>query len=297
VADGDLTAPRRVTDLSPGVTRLALGRTRLVRWTTARGDTLRGALLLPSDYVAGHRYPLIVRVYGGASLSGTVHRFGLMAGVDNHQMFATRGYAVLLPDTPLRVGTPLADLAADVLPGVDSVIASGIADPDRLGLIGHSYGGWSVLALLVQTGRFRAAVASGSMSDLFADYAHMRPDGSAPSIGWAERDQGRMGATPWEARDRYLANSPFFLLDHVTTPLLLVHGAADNTVPVALAEETFVALRRLGKPVVLVEYDGEEHHQAGWRVANVHDYWARVLDWFGRYLAPTRVVGRTPEGR
>lgn len=285
IADGDMTSPRRITELNPAVTRLALGRSRLVQWTTTRGDTLRGALLLPSDYQPGRRYPLVVRVYGGSDLSNSVNRFGLETeAVDNLQLLATRGYAVLFPDTPLRVGTPLADLATDVMPGVDAVTALGIADPQRLAIMGHSYGGYSVLAILVQTGRFRAAVSSGGMSDLFSAYASMRPDGSATSIGWAEHDQGRMGASPWEARDRYLANSPFFFLDRVKTPVLLMHGGADPIVPVAQAEETFVGLRRLGKPVVLVEYAGETHHPGEWRLANVRDYWGRIFEWFDRYL-------------
>lgn len=292
VADGDLARPRRLTELNPAVTRLPLGRSQLVRWTTARGDTLHGALLLPPDHQPGRRYPLVVKVYGGSMLSTTVDRFGLQAGVDNLQLLATRGYAVFLPDTPLRVGTPLADLATDVLPGVDAVIAMGVADPARLAVMGHSYGGYSTLALLVQTGRFRAAVASGSIGDLVGDYAHMRDDGSALSVGWLEREQGRMGASPWEARDRYLANSPFFALDRVQTPVLLVHGAADPTVPVAQAEQTFVGLRRLGKPVVLVEYAGEGHHPGEWRLANVRDYWARVFAWYARWLAPVRAAAR-----
>jgi dipeptidyl aminopeptidase/acylaminoacyl peptidase len=284
VADGDVTRPRRLTNLNPDVARLALGRSQLVRWTTARGDTLHGALLLPPGHAPGRRHPLVVKVYGGSMLSTTVHRFGLMEGVDNLQLLATRGYAVLLPDAPLRAGTPLADLADAVLPGVDAAVALGVADPARVALMGHSYGGYSVLALLVQSDRFRAAVASGGFGDLFGHYAHLRADGSAPAIGWAERDQGRMAAHPWEARERYLANSPFFFLDRVRTPLLLVHGGADLTVPAREAEQVFVGLRRLGRPVTLVVYEGEEHHQAEWRRANVDDYWRRVFDWLATHL-------------
>jgi dipeptidyl aminopeptidase/acylaminoacyl peptidase len=298
VAEGDLARPRRLTELNPAVTRVALGRSRLVRWTTARGDTLRGALLLPPGHVdgarhPGARHPLVVRVYGGSALSNTVNRFGLQQGVDNLQLLATRGYAVLLPDTPLRVATPLADLAAAVLPALDTVVAMGVADPARLAVTGHSYGGWSVLALLVQTDRFRAAVSSGGMSDLFHHYAHMRVDGSATAVNWSERDQGRMGGHPWEARDVYLANSPFFHLDRVRTPVLLVHGAADHTVTLAQAEQTFVGLRRLGRPAALVAYAGEGHHPGEWRRANVVDYWERVFAWLDAHLGAARTAERS----
>jgi dipeptidyl aminopeptidase/acylaminoacyl peptidase len=142
----------------------------------------RGALLLPAGYVDGKRYPLVVRVYGGSNLSRAVNRYGLQAGIDNQQLLATRGYAVLLPDTPLGVGTPLADLAATVMPGVDAAVAAGIADPERLAITVHSYGGYSVLAILTQTTRFKAAVSSGGFSNLFSHYGDLRDDGSAYAV-------------------------------------------------------------------------------------------------------------------
>ena len=290
IAPEQLTHSNRVTNLNPQVTRLALGGTKLVQWTGPPGvaggvgGVLRGALLMPANYEPGKRFPLIVKVYGGSLLSGRLNRFGLEPGIDNLQMLATRGYAVLLPDTPLRIGKPMSDLAADVLPAVDSVIAMGIADPTRLGLMGHSYGGYSVLAILVQTNRFKAAVSSGGFSNLFSQYGEMREDGSAVGIGWSERDQGRMGGSPWEFRDRYIENSPFFFFDRMRTPVLLLHGGADQTVLPARAAETFVALRRLGREVQLVRYEGEQHHPGSWSVANATDYWQRIFVWFDRYM-------------
>jgi len=284
ITDSSLVRARRLTNSNLRVASHALGRSRLVSWRGPGGEQLRGALLLPSDYEQGKRYPLIVSVYGGSYLSRTVNRFGLEAGIDNLQLLATRGYAVLLPDAPLREGSPLADLAATVLPGVDSVIAMGIADPDRVGVMGHSYGGYSTLALLVQTTRFRAAVSSGGFSNLLGQYTQMREDGSAIGVEWSEHEEGRMGASPWEARDRYIANSPLFSLDRVTTPVLLLHGGADRTVFAERAKETFVALRRLGKVATLVVYDGEDHYPGTWGLGNATDYWSRVFNWFNRYV-------------
>jgi dipeptidyl aminopeptidase/acylaminoacyl peptidase len=284
VTQEQLTHMTRVTNLNPQVTRLPLGGAKLIQWTGPQGDVLRGALLMPANYIPGRRFPLVVKVYGGSRLSGRLNRFGLEPGIDNVQLLATRGYAVLLPDAPLRVGSPMADLAAAVLPAVDTVIAIGIADPTRLALMGHSYGGYSVLAILVQTNRFKAAVSSGGFSNLFSQYGEMRDDGSAVGIGWTEHDQGRMPGSPWEFRDRYIENSPFFFLDRVRTPVLLLHGGVDFTVLPARAAETFVALRRLGRPVELVRYEGEGHHPGSWSVANATDYWQRIFDWFDRYL-------------
>jgi dipeptidyl aminopeptidase/acylaminoacyl peptidase len=284
ITQDQLTHSTRVTNINPQVTRLALGGTKLIQWTGPQGEILRGALLMPSNYEPGRRFPLVVKVYGGTRPSNRLNRFGLEPGIDNVQLLATRGYGVLLPDAPLRVGTPLGDLGATVLPGVDSVIAIGLADPTRLAIMGHSYGGYSVLAILVQTNRFKAAISSGGFSNLFSQYGEMREDGSAVGIGWSERDQGRMGGTPWEFRDRYIENSPFFFLDRVRTPVLLLHGGADRTVLAARAAETFVGLRRLGREVMFVRYEGEDHHPGTWSVANATDYWERIFAWLDRYM-------------
>jgi dipeptidyl aminopeptidase/acylaminoacyl peptidase len=174
------------------------------------------------------------------------------------------------------------------MPGVDKAIALGIADPERLGITGHSYGGYSTLSMIVQTTRFKAAVASAGPGNLVSLYGTLRDDGSSGMIGWSETGQGRMGGTPWEQRERYLANSPVLYLDRVQTPLLIVQGGLDQAVPAAQADEIFVGLRRLGKPVAYARYEGEEHWQGTWGRANVVDYWTRVLGWFDRY-----VKGRT----
>jgi dipeptidyl aminopeptidase/acylaminoacyl peptidase len=284
VTQRDLSHSNRVTNLNPQVTRLALGATRLLQWAGPRGAVLRGALLMPANYEPGRRFPLVVKVHGGSMLSSRMNRFGLEAGIDNLHLLSTRGYGVLLPDAPLREGTPLEDLAAAVLPGIDSAVALGLADPDRLAVMGHSYGGYSALALLVQTGRFRAGISSGGFSNLFTQYGLLRDDGSAIGVGMLERMPGRMGGHPWELRDRYIANSPYFFLDRVTTPVLLLHGGADRTVPVAAADESFVALRRLGKTVEYARYEGEGHHPGSWSVQNATDYWERIFAWLERYV-------------
>lgn len=284
-ADAGFAHRRQLTHINPAAGDYVFGTTRIVAWRDADGQILRGALLLPAGYQAGTRYPTIVTIYGGSSLSDQVNRFGLSGpGVENMQLLATRGYAVLLADSRLRVGTPLRDLAATVLPGVDTVIALGVADSARLGVTGHSYGGYSTLALLVQTPRFKAAVSSAGFSDLFSAYGGMSRDGGAFGVGWAEEGQGRMGGSPWQYRDRYLQNSPFFYLDRVRTAVLLVHGGADDTVQPWLAAQTFVALRRLGKEVEYARYENEDHWQGTWRYANALDYWDRVITWFDRHL-------------
>jgi dipeptidyl aminopeptidase/acylaminoacyl peptidase len=282
-----LSDARAVTDINPQLAGATLGKSQLVRWTSMDGQPLHGALLLPANYKKGVRYPLIVNVYGGSDESDEVNKFGLAdeAG-DNLQILATRGYAVLLPDTPQGKLTPMADIAKAVLPGIERVVELGIADSNRIGIMGSSYGGYSTLALIVQSTRFKAAVAGASPADLISNYGTMNTAGTNQTIGWSEKGQGKMLGPPWEHRDRYIENSPIFYLDRIQTPLLLVHGEWDQAVSPRQSEEVFVGLRRLGKQVVYVRYAGEDHWPGTWSSANIIDYWNRVIQWFDDHLSP-----------
>ncbi|HLA11830.1 MAG TPA: prolyl oligopeptidase family serine peptidase [Pyrinomonadaceae bacterium] len=278
--------PRRLTHVNSQFDKYVLGQSRLIQWEGTNGEKLRGALLLPAGYQEGKRYPIVVWVYGGDYGSDAVNTFGIIpSSTFNMQVLATRGYAILYPDAPLRLGTPLKDLAATVLPGVDRAIELGIADPDRLGVMGHSYGGYSTLALIVQTTRFKAATIGGSAAgNIFTSYGNLT-NGLPSFVGYIEREQGRMGGTPWQYRDRYIENSPYFYLDKVKTPLLLAHGTVD-TIPLSWSDETFVALQRLGKEVQYLRYAGEGHVIQGY--ANQVDFWNRRIEWFDNWLDISR---------
>lgn len=289
IADVDFENPRQLTHVNPVDDTVVMGTGRLINWRSLDGEELRGALLLPANYEPGKQYPLVVWVYGGDHGGDRVNRFGLVGpGVDNLQLLATRGYAVLFPDAPLQKGTPMQDLAKTVLPGVDRAVEMGIADPERLGVMGHSYGGYCTLGLIAQTTRFKAAIASGGTGNLISAYGTMRRDGSTYSLPWAETGQGRMDGTPWELRDRYIENSPAFYLDRIQTPLLLLHGELDNAVPSFLADEIFVGLRRLGKWVMYAKYEGESHAPMDWEYANQIDYWNRIITMFDNFLKPSK---------
>ncbi len=214
LANRDLTNARQVTHANPDLERYPAGEARLIDYSTAEGKKLQATLLLPVNYQKDRRYPLIVWVYGGSMLSGNVNRYGATGNEhSNLQLLSSRGYAVLLPDTPLAVGTPMQDLAKTVLPAVDKTIEMGVADPDRLGVMGASYGGYSTLALLVQTARFKAAVMDVGFGNLSSMYGVMLKNGMAFRVSWAEEGQGRMGGPPWQFTERYIQNSPVFFLE------------------------------------------------------------------------------------
>jgi len=197
----------------------------------------------------------------------------------------------------------MVDLMKSVMPGIDAAIEKGVADSDRVGITGHSYGGYSTLSLIVQSPRFKAAVMRAGMGDMIAQYGQLAPDGTNYGLAWAETGQGRMGGSPWEFRERYLENSPIHYLDRVQTPLLIIHGGKDDAVPVYLADQVFTGLRRLGRAVTYARYEGEGHWEGTWSASNQLDALNREIAWFDRFLkgnakaSPTAATAKNGQPR
>lgn len=274
-----------VNILDPALSAHAMGSSRVVEWWSATGQELKGALLLPPDYKPGKRLPLVVWVYGTAYGSRNVNTYGLAGDlpVFNMQVLATRGYAVLYPDAPVRTGTTSKDLLDTVMPGVDAVIASGYADAERLAVMGTSYGSYCVFALITQTPRFKAAVASAvTYQDYLTGYlAWNTPAAESGSTGYYEHGQANMGGTPWTHRERYIENSPIWLFDKIQTPVMMAHGSEDF-LSLEAPGAAFLALKRLGKRAELIIYKGEGH--AIEQHNNVIDFWQRRLEFLAEHL-------------
>lgn len=120
-----------------------------------------------------------------------------------------------------------------------------------------------------------------------------KSDGTGYEYGQAER---QLGGTPWEFPATYIQQSPIYYLDRVGTPLLLVHGAEDDSIPAFLSDEVFVGIRRLGKPVEYAKYAGESHAPIDWSYANQVDLANRVINWFNKYLKGEPALNRTSGG-
>jgi dipeptidyl aminopeptidase/acylaminoacyl peptidase len=261
---------------------------------------LHGWILYPPGQHERERLPAITIIYPGMTYDtqpptdvSLLYRW-----YQNPQLFAALGYAVLLPSIPYpgkpMSGNMIAPLAASVLPLVDTAVARGIVDRDRVALLGQSAGGYAVQALITQTDRFRSAISTAGYSDLISLYGtfygqYRHGDSGDPQLSTAlrmmqfERGYYRAGAPPWAAPDRYITNSPIFQVGRVHTPIMLVQGENDF-VPVQQSEEYFSALYRQNKRAQFVRYYGEEHTISG--RANILDFWRRAEDWLRDTMAP-----------
>ena len=274
---------QRLASFNPDLDEMPLGTSRLVTWRGADGTQQEGTLLLPPQYVEGQALPTIVEVYGGALGSRHQHVFGGSEVMVYGQLLASRGYAVFYPDMPLEERDRLRQLPGLVLPAINRLIDLGIADPQRLGLMGNSFGSYCALALLTQTDRFQAAVVSAVYANLTSVYGALDEHGHSRLLGWCETGQARLGGSLWERRDAYVENSPLFYLDRVTTPLLLASGTLQAE-EAAQAGEVFSALRRLGQRVELRLYEGEDHAPGEWSEPSHRDFAERVVQWFATHL-------------
>ncbi len=279
MSDAKFESPRQITDVNPHLQTIDFGKSELIEWILENGQKVKGILVLPSDASEKNPAPMIVNVYPDAMPSDSINRFSFGEGVgDFHTgMFVSRGYAVLLPDFPIGEIEPYKQFSSVILPGLDAAIATKKVDAERLGVIGHSFGGYTVNVLITQTTRFKAAVAIASKGNLISGFLNQS------DTGWYEIGQAGMGGSLWEFPQRYIDGSPVFHLDKVKTPLLLIHGDQDF-VPFEQAKEMFMGLARLEKEVVLLKYKEADHAPNFWSNEKLVDYWERVLNWFDEYL-------------
>ena len=285
LTDAKLTASRRITNLTAGTEQfLWSSGSVLVDYLSTKGDRLQGALFLPADYEKGRSYPTIVNIY--EKMSANLHAYTRLTQPNptnpNKALYTSRGYAVFLPDIAYKMDDPGMSAVWSIVPAVKAAIATGVVDPRRVGLMGHSWGGFQTAFLITQTDLFAAAVASAPITDFVSMYSLIyKATGTANSV-IAESTQGRFTASPWENLEPYLRNSPVVFAKNVKTPLLMLHNDKDGAVDFTQGVEFYNALRRLQKPVVMLDYPGETHGLA--RRPNGKDFMVRLQEFFDHYL-------------
>lgn len=281
-ADPNFKNLERLTHINPEWDKYTFGQAEDISWRSGDGAELHGSLWLPSDYEAGKRYPLVVDVYPHQNGAAMVNAFGgYHSLVGNVHLLTSRGYAVLFPEIPVTAGPgAMSQMAKAVLPGVNQAVNMGIADPNRIGVIGGSWGGYAVLSLIAQSTWFKAAISLAGFGDLFGAYAEMNDMGATYGLSIVKQDIA--DGTPWQHPERYIQDSPIFYFDRVQTPLLIVQGDLDPAVAPFLADEVFVDLRSLNKEVEYAQYPGEGHGLSN--PENRIDGTQREIQWLDDHL-------------
>lgn len=282
VVDGTFKNAKKVSTVNPQQSGyLWSAGARLVDYVGVGGQKLQGALYLPADYQPGKKYPTIVYIY--EQLSDELHRYvPPSTGGFNRSIYTSNGYAVFTPDIKYQLNDPGISSVKCVLPALDAAIATGIVDGDRIGLQGHSWGGYQTAFLITQTDRFKAAVAGAALTDLVSMYSSVYWNAGIANQQIFESSQGRFTGGYWEQQEAYIRNSPVYHATKVKTPLLLLHNDKDGAVDFTQGIEYFNTLRRLQKPVVMLQYKGENHGLV--KPENRRDYSVRMKEFFDHHL-------------
>lgn len=282
VAGPDLSDPSQVTRTNPFQDDYAWGRTQLINYENEWGRPLQGTLTYPADYELGQTYPMIVYHY--ERLSQTLHRYVVPDATNyyNVQAWSQEGYFVLQPDIVYRDRRPGQSNVETLRPAVAAALETGMIDPERVGLIGHSWGGYQTTFFVTQDDLFAGAVAGAPLTNLMSMYLSFYWNSGGTDARIFEISQGRMQVPWWEDYDSYTANSPLHHIQDMNTPLLMMFGTEDGAVEFNQGVEFYNAARRIGKEMVLLVYEGENHGLR--QEANQRDYRDRIMQWFAHYL-------------
>ncbi len=282
-----LTNLTKVSDANPQQKDVNWGTVELVHWTSLDGKPLKGMLFKPENFDPSKKYPMITYFY--ELNSQTLHSYVPPNGRNsiNYTHYVSNGYLVFVPDIVYETGYPGPSAVKCVVPGVEMLLARGYVDPKGLGIQGHSWGGYQTAFIITQSHLFSAAMAGAPVANMTSAYGGIRWGSGIARSGQYENGQSRIGKPVGEAPQLYIANSPLFWLDRVTTPLFILSDDADDAVPWYQGIELFVGMRRLGKEAYLIDYNNDLHSPAS--RANQKDIAKRMQQFFDAKLrgAPT----------
>ncbi|MFN4255267.1 MAG: alpha/beta hydrolase family protein [Saprospiraceae bacterium] len=274
---------QRISHANPQQSEYAWGSIELVTWTALDGQKLTGMLAKPPGFDPRKKYPMLVNFYERSSdglfqyRGPDAHRSQI-----NYAIYASRGYLIFNPDIPYRIGYPGESAANSILSGVANLIDRGFVDAGRIGIQGHSWGGYQTAYLLTKTNMFACAESGAPVVNMVSAYGGIRWESGRSRIFQYEHQQSRIGGSLWERPLRYLENSPIFSLDKVQTPVLILHNDRDGAVPWYQGIEFFTGLVRLGKPAWLLNYNDEPHWPV--KLQNRIDFQIRMQQFFDHYL-------------
>lgn len=272
VVNTDTGERDRVVALNPQLSKFDFSEPQLFHFRNADGERLGALLYRPVALPPDEPVPVITYVY--EKLTPGIHRF-----TASHQVFLNQGFAVLMPNVKVKVGETGTSFVKSVVPAAERVRAMGFTN-GKFGIYGGSFGAYATSYIITQTDLFACAAARATPPDLFGNWASGRDRDSQNIM----RGQARMGGSPYEVMRRYLAQSAFFHLDKVETPILIMHGAQDRTILFDEGEMIFYALRQLGKKAKLIAYTYGDHSLYRHSRVDAVDVHKRLLNWFGGCL-------------
>ena len=293
----------KLTRINPQMEEYNWGSAELISWTSFTGVPLKGVLYKPEDFDPAKKYPVMIYFY--EQHSDELYRWFTPApsrSVINIPFFVSRGYIVFTPDIHYTVGNPGMDAYNAVVAGAAALAKNRWVDKENMAIQGQSWGGYQVAYLVTKTNMFKAAGAGAPVSNMTSAYGGIRWGSGRSRQFQYEQTQSRIGVAMSESLQPYIDNSPLFYADKVETPLLMMHNDKDGAVPWYQGIEYFMMLRRLGKPVWMLQYNGEDHNLVQRR--NSKDLSIRLQQFFDHYLkgdpAPvwmTKGVPATEKGR
>ncbi len=283
IAGPELKDAKAATKTNPFQNNYAWGREELIEYKNSHNERLQGALFYPAGYDPAKKYPMIVYMY--EKLSDNLHRYSPPSERNYYNVSAmnSHGYFVLEPDVLFKPRDPGVSVVDCVTAAAKRVVQMGVIDPKRIGIMGHSWGGFDTTYLATHTTNFfAAAVAGAPITDLVSNYGNHHWSSGIAETDHIETGQQRMEVPLYEDLQAYIRNSAVFGVSGMTTPLLIEVGDSDGTVFFHQGVELYNIARRARKDVVLIEYAGEDHGLR--KKANQIDYQRRIFAWFGHYL-------------
>ena len=274
----------RVTDTNPQMADYNWGTAQLFQWKTFNGKSSDGVLYLPDDFDPNKEYPMLVYFYETYSQDLYKH-YDMEPSWSwiNFPFYVSRGYVIFVPDIHYTDGIPGECAYNYVCSGVDAVCEKyPNIDRKRIGIDGQSWGGYQTAYLVTRTDMFACAGSGAPVANMTSAFGGIRWGSGDSRQGQYEQGQSRIGRNLWDATELYIANSPVFHANRVHTPLLIMHNDQDGAVPWYQGIEMFMALRRLGKPVWMLQYNGEAHNLVERR--NRKDITRRLQQFFDHYL-------------
>jgi dienelactone hydrolase len=283
VGGPELKESKQVTKTNPFQSNYAWGREELIEYKNSHGERLQGALFYPAAYDPAKKYPMIVYMY--EKLSDNLHRYSPPSERNYYNVGAmtSHGYFVLEPDIVFKPREPGVSVVDCVTAAAKRVMQIGVIDAKKVGVMGHSWGGFDTTYLATHTTNFfAAAVAGAPITDLVSNYGNHHWSSGIAETDHIETGQQRMEVPLYEDLPAYIRNSAVFGVQNMTTPLLIEVGDSDGTVFFHQGVELYNIARRAKKDVVLIVYAGEDHGLR--KKPNQIDYQHRIFAWFDYYL-------------